>query len=399
MAIPYYAETENNKILYELANLTLDNIEKGVNSTILSTIPAYILPDNSLYYTTWNHHNSNFYREIRECFEIIAISSIKPKIELFDSNKHMIGKSGRNKHFYIYNGEIFLEEPNIFNLTNDEYKLICDYFGKELKYNDIVKSDSFHEDNTFFLYEKSRMNQVQRFVINYNTKEELEIRKKGLLNIKNDITNNGLLASDVHNFLNYNCLSFSDYAKYSNTTNLYSKNCEKLILAIIESKIQVYSYFIEILKSDEYGITLLNSLENHPMKDYWKSKYDHKKAEEKNPIGLPIINYDDKLEFLKDSYCIQDFAVQTLGFDKVETQSSRTITTSKESIYEPFFNYLIMDYSINQIPKIKYNNYKNTFEVINRNEFVEYSSERELEEEIQLIKKYIPYNKRNQYFK
>ena len=42
------------------------------------------------------------------------------------------------------------------------------------------------------------------------------------------------------------------------------------------------------------------------------------------------------------------------GYSKIETTISRTITTSVDNTYEEFFNYLLMDFNIVQIPKLMY---------------------------------------------
>ena len=49
------------------------------------------------------------------------------------------------------------------------------------------------------------------------------------------------------------------------------------------------------------------------------------------------------------------------GYSKIETTISRTITTSIDNIYEEFFNYLLMDFNIVQIPKLMYDEKNNDF--------------------------------------
>ena len=83
MVIPYYEELESTLIRYELANLSEENKKKGVSSTILSAKPAFILPNNNLYYTTMNHYDANFYRDVIHCFEVIETSKIREKVELY----------------------------------------------------------------------------------------------------------------------------------------------------------------------------------------------------------------------------------------------------------------------------------------------------------------------------
>lgn len=93
-----------------------------------------------------------------------------------------------------------------------------------------------------------------------------------------------------------------------------------------------------------------------------------------------------------------DFLVQLLNFDKVE-RLPKTITTSKVNINEAFFNYLIMDFNIVQIPKVGFDVTTSDFNYLYPNEFIQYDKEKEFEENIQLIKKYIPLSERPKYFK
>lgn len=43
--------------------------------------------------------------------------------------------------------------------------------------------------------------------------------------------------------------------------------------------------------------------------------------------------------------------VQACNYDSIESQRYRTITTSKFNIYETFYDYILHDYQIFQIPK------------------------------------------------
>lgn len=87
------------------------------------------------------------------------------------------------------------------------------------------------------------------------------------------------------------------------------------------------------------------------------------------------------------------------GFDKIETQVKKTITTSKPNIYEEFFNLMIMDYEIVQLPKLVFDEDTQKFRWIYPNEFINTEINREFEEEIKLIKKYVPYNERYKYLR
>ena len=93
-----------------------------------------------------------------------------------------------------------------------------------------------------------------------------------------------------------------------------------------------------------------------------------------------------------------DYLVQLLNYDKVE-RLPRTITTSKVTINEPFFNYLIMEFTIVQIPKVAFDETIEDFNYIYPNNFIQFDSEKRYEEEIHLIKRYVPLSERPKYFK
>ena len=99
-----------------------------------------------------------------------------------------------------------------------------------------------------------------------------------------------------------------------------------------------------------------------------------------------------------DSDFSADYLVQLLCYDKVE-RLSKTITTSKATIYEPFFNYLIMDFAIVQIPKVIFSEEIGDFGYYTSNDFIQFDSEKKAEQEVKLIKKSIPLEERPRYFR
>ena len=92
-----------------------------------------------------------------------------------------------------------------------------------------------------------------------------------------------------------------------------------------------------------------------------------------------------------------DLLVQFIGFDKIETQKKKTITTSKKNIYEEFFNLLLMDYDIVELPRLIFDADVQHFRWISPS-FINAGVNREYENDIRLIKKYVPYEERQKYF-
>ena len=395
MVIPYYEQLENKSVRYELANLNEKNEKMGVTSTILTAKPAFILPNSNLYYTTTNHHGANFYRNVRNCLEVIETSKVREKIISYNYNEFhglSLDDNVPKARFDIYNDEILINESNYYKFNKKTYDLLCQFMGRQLTYKEYTEKELFSNHHNMDIYMTEKRNDILTLIVNYDAKERIETLKDRLIETRKRIMSDGLLATDVRDYLNFNCLPFNKYNPY--LENLYNDNCKKIVLSIIESKIEVYYYFLKILGEGNHGIQLLD-----PLLQYPNRLIEIKKQKFADTYDLPETNLTEKLDALKGVDVIQDFAVQTMNFDKVESQLKRTITTSKINIYESFFNYLIMDFDIISIPKIIYYEGQNKFLQMTDNEFITTSKEKDFEEEVKLIKKYVPYNERKRYFK
>jgi len=64
-------------------------------------------------------------------------------------------------------------------------------------------------------------------------------------------------------------------------------------------------------------------------------------------IGIPTVDQN----WSGRDFLLKDILVQACGYDAVESQLYRTITTSKFNIYETFYDYILHDYKIFQLPK------------------------------------------------
>ena len=106
--------------------------------------------------------------------------------------------------------------------------------------------------------------------------------------------------------------------------------------------------------------------------------------------------YDDYFSSMVLSY-LKDTLVQYLGYDSVEVQIPRTITTSCININERFYNYKLMDFRIFQIPKMIYDPVDMTYKTMP----IIYQTEKEeiLEKEINSIKKLVRRDERYKYFR
>ena len=109
------------------------------------------------------------------------------------------------------------------------------------------------------------------------------------------------------------------------------------------------------------------------------------------------VSYDRyKTELILDIF--KDVMVQYLGYHYV-ARTPRTIFTSNLKIYETFYNYLLNDFTIFQIPKMNFDSREKRYVQQNPNPFLLPDSELRLKDEIQSIKKLVPLSERSRYYR
>ena len=306
MTLPY---TDLSTKTLDFANQNCTN--EDVISTKLDITPAFIMPDNSLYYSTTDHYSRNFYEEIENIFESIrrGILTIDRLLEL-------------------------------------KSKLVSDY---------------------------------------------------------NRFKNNDILAGHIRIYLDIDCFRVCYYNAYEK--NVHSDDCRKILLMLLNSKIQVCDYFIDLFNKCS---NLYETMKNYPkLKENDYSEKINKLNELKDKYNInvelmkKILIEDNKYglnNIIKTSF-MQDFAVQSIGFDKIESQLTKTITTTKLNPYEYYFNYILMDYNIVSLPRIDFNTNTQLFEEVIPNSYgITSHIEEEYIKELKLIRKSVPLNNRDKYF-
>ena len=63
----------------------------------------------------------------------------------------------------------------------------------------------------------------------------------------------------------------------------------------------------------------------------------------------------------KNKYNSTDFMVRVLGWDKIDSLSSKTIATSSYIPHIRFYNYYLMNWNVNHVDKLVYDNKENDF--------------------------------------
>ena len=109
--------------------------------------------------------------------------------------------------------------------------------------------------------------------------------------------------------------------------------------------------------------------------------------------------WEEEFEFRrKDLY--SDFLLYFLGIDKLQTVMRMAITTTEQYPYIKYFNYLLMDFKLDeQFPK-KYNEERKRFGLYNREQSIVLADQdRKYRDEIEELKSKIPVKDRHLYFK
>jgi hypothetical protein len=172
---------------------------------------------------------------------------------------------------------------------------------------------------------------------------------------------------------NSNCVNYYDVKEFFNRglthqdwhnaltgqQTVYSEEIREYIKNVIKAKIYVYYYFLNLCQAS------------------------------KNPKEV-ILKFYRLIENI--DFCKIDFAVSFIGFDKIESQTIKEITTSRLNINEAFFYYIISGYKITRIPRYDLNITTNEFKEVSKDMFndqtpiFEYEKEREYAKRIEEIR-------------
>lgn len=94
---------------------------------------------------------------------------------------------------------------------------------------------------------------------------------------------------------------------------------------------------------------------------------------------------------------LKSILVQACGYDSIESQVYRTITTSKHNIYEIFYDYILHDYKVVQIPKKVYDENLQQYVDWYQSEWFLSDKELRLKDELKAICNKVPLEERDQY--
>ena len=160
--------------------------------------------------------------------------------------------------------------------------------------------------------------------------------------------------------------------------------------------LDIYKFLINCYSADTFFDGVGNIEECMCRQEFYMTEY-------KNKDLYDIDDWDFNIEYemYKDTILMNVFKnvmVQYLGYHSVE-RTPRTITTSTFNIYETFYNYLLNDFTIFQIPKMIFDSYEKKYIMQRYNEFYLPDSELRLKDEIESIKKLVKVEERAKYYR
>lgn len=154
--------------------------------------------------------------------------------------------------------------------------------------------------------------------------------------------------------------------------------------------LKLHQYFLEVYLSRKTKIEK-NTIELFETTGYNPKFWNNTDRSIYEPERSMLIH--EQMDILKS------ILIQSCDIDSVESQWPRTIQTSKFNIYEYFYNYLLMDWNIQVVPKRVIDKKTQTFVDYKLNPFMISDKEQRLKDEIISIKANYELEDRTQFFK
>lgn len=159
-------------------------------------------------------------------------------------------------------------------------------------------------------------------------------------------------------------------------------------------KLKLWLYFLKVYQSSNTKMRRdkLNVVDLSYTTGYYP---EFMYSDSDTPFSYPerLMWEEDEIDILKS------ILVQACDVDSLESAMPKTILTSKFNIYETFYNYLLNDYKIQVVPKKAYDFKEQRFIDFKLNEFLVPDSELRLKDEIDAIRKRVPKEERERFYR
>ncbi len=375
---------------FNMVNSNDNNLKKlGLVPLYYTVYPRYINLEDQIFYLEKGllHYECNLSNDIERILRIMNSNTyerFKPVFGFLNDDYQI--------HFSICNNQIFFDDEwslsiykhnlTIRNEINKEFNLKKEFYeptSEEIKQDYAL--EYFRKNGAEYEWHNLNLTPQEYFKMMISSKRwELS-----------PYTNaNELDAYDIRSWLNYNANIFMNHKCPRETKGIYNEETMAYINLLKETKLEIYNFFDHFASQAKEWQKVVKEL----LIEFGVYSEFIPKEESDNPF------FDDNA-YAERSYWDTMFArasadifVQFVGFDKIETQLSQTITTSKPNIYEEFFNPIIMGYDVVQLPRLIFDEEKQELRWIHPSEFTNTGINRECENEIKQIKKYVPFDER-----
>lgn len=391
----------NGPYEFNMVNYNNEKFKKlGLEPLYLTVYPRYINLEGNIFYiyNGLTHYECNLANDIEKILKVMNSN-------LYDRFEHVYGFLNDDYpiRFSIYNNQIFFanlmtlsvykNNLNIRNEINKKFNLTDDFYEPTRE-----EIDQRYGYEYFKKWHTKYGNNFKYYNLNLTPQEYFELMIFSKNRELRPYTNaDELNAHDIRNWINYNANIFMDFKCPWNTTGVYNEETKNFINSILQTKLDIYNFFHKFSKQVKDWQKVVKEL---LIAFNVYTKFVKKESNDSFNLFCDDSVYEERsywdCMFHKASF---DMLIQFIGFDKIETQLSKTITTSKSNVYEEFFNLLIMEYNVVRLPRLLFDEETQHFRWLYPNEFINSGINRECENEIKLIKKYIPYEERYKYFR
>lgn len=345
-------------------------IDENSTSSFLSCVkpeklilyPRYINSNNNICFGGLSHYQCDINRDVINILQIM-----NRKVYDYDEKVSRLNKDVCRIHFWIKDRIIYFD--NEFYLKVNSIKMMLKEKYGVTDFKTFISDDSNILD---FEYKEINLHPKEYFEMYYLRMIEELTRYKD---------NKKLQVKDVRKWLN--CLKTQECCSWENMfrDNIFSEEIMWTINNLLDTKRQIYSEFYKlVIQSEDLRHTiesLLKCMERFP------------NIVEK-PAFRPFVDSRDNTNDEWEKAYIEasmDLLIQFVGLDKIETNVSRKITTSLPDANLRYKDLILDGYEILQIPHLHFDDKSQEFIFIDPVDFKNSSMDREVEEEIKLIKK------------
>lgn len=389
--ITNYKDIINGKRTVNLVNSDdLKLKELGLEPSYFVMEPVYINLHGNVFYNGNGHYNCNLTNDVSSILNIMNFNNYERYERVSDYLGHCTLRFIIYKNQIYFHDEISLKAWKKYSYIREE---ITKKYGLSTQYNELTLRD--YQEKV--LFKDGRYPTGIQFInFNITPREYLELIQSTIVyNSKPIVDYKKLDSYDMRNYMNKIANIVKNFKCSWEMEGIYSENALNFINSLRQTKLDIFMSLYDLANKT-----------NDMKKLVYDLLVEFNIYHEFEPTAVNDGIFDTAVEYEEGHYweCMfrsktNELLVQLIGFDKIETQLPKTITTTKANIYEEFYNLILLGYDIVQIPKLVFDEDKQKLRWVKPNDFVQTAIDRECEEELKLIKKYVPYDQRDKFLR